>query len=274
VAYAGERFERRDLAATVGGIIGASVVGGLVGRVGSGWVAARVGWRPAFALFAGLTALAALAVWRGLEGGRTGAGVGLARTTRGLARHLSDPPLVGAYLVGFFLFFGFAGIFTYLPFLLSGPPYRLSTSLVSSAYLVYAAGVAVSPLAGRLSGLVPPRRMIALGLAVAASGIGLTLAPGLPFVFGGLVALVVGMFTAQAVVPAFVNTTAREAKGSASGLYLSAYYLGGTIGSALPGLAWQAAGWRGAAGTCLGAMGLAFLANATLCGLPARRSAG
>jgi YNFM family putative membrane transporter len=78
------------------------------------------------------------------------------------------------------------------------------------------------------------------------------------------------MYTAQAVVPAFVNTTAREAKGSASGLYLTAYYLGGTLGSVVPGLAWQAAGWPGVVAACLAATFLAFAANATLCGLPPR----
>jgi MFS transporter, YNFM family, putative membrane transport protein len=269
VAYAGERFQRRDLAAAVGGIIAASVLGGLLSRVGAGWIAAHRGWRAAFAIYAAFTAAAAALVWRGLEGGG-GRGGGLAAATRGLGRHLRDPPLLGAYLVGFGLFFGFIGVFTYLPYLLAGPPHRLTTGLVSSAYLVYAFGILVSPLAGRLSARAPPRRLVALGLAVAAGGMGLTLLRPLAAVVGGLVVLVVGMFTAQAVVPAFVNTTAREAKASASGLYLTAYYLGGTLGSAIPGLAWQAAGWPGVIATCVAALAVAALANASLCGLPPR----
>jgi YNFM family putative membrane transporter len=269
VAYAGDHFERRDLAAVVGGIIAASVLGGLLSRVGAGAIAAHLGWRAAFIAYGAGTALAAALVWRGLEGGR-GAGGGLAAATRGLGRHIGDPPLLGAYLVGFSLFFGFIGIFTYLPYLLAGPPHRLSTGPISMAYLVYAFGVAVSPVAGRLSARVPPRRVIAVGLAIAATGMGLTLLRPLAAVAAGLVVLVLGMFTAQAVVPAFVNTTAREAKGSASGLYLTAYYLGGTLGSVVPGLAWQAAAWPGVVAACLGATSLAFAANATLCGLPPR----
>jgi YNFM family putative membrane transporter len=269
VAYAGDRFDRGDLAAAVGGIIAASVLGGLLSRVGAGWIAARLGWRAAFAAYGAGTAVVAALVWRGLEGGG-GRGGGLASATRGLGRHLRDPPLLGAYLVGFALFFGFIGIFTYLPYLLSAPPHGLSTGLVSSAYLVYAFGVAVSPLAGRLSARAPPRRVVGAGLAVAAAGMGLTLLRPLAAVAAGLVVLVIGMFTAQAVVPAFVNRTAREARGSASGLYLTAYYLGGTLGSVLPGLAWQAAGWPGVVATCLAALAVAGLANATLCALPPR----
>lgn len=271
VAYAGDRFERRDLAATVGGIIGASVVGGLTGRVGAGLIAAQLGWRTSFVVFAVLTAAAAALVWQGLDAGRPVGHGGLSAATRGLLGHLRDPRLLGAYLSGASLFFGWMGIFTYLPYLLSGAPHRLSTALVSSVYLVYAAGVPTSPVAGRLSATVPPRRLVGLGLLVAALGMALTLLAPLGLVVAGLVVLVLGTFTAQAVLPAFVNTTARRAKGSASGLYLSAYYLGGTLGSTLPGLAWQAWGWPGVVGSCAAATGVAMVANATLCGMPAPR---
>lgn len=272
VAYAGDRLPRRELGAAVGGIIGASVVGGLVGRVAGGLVASWLGWRASFLCFGLLTAAAALAVGRGLEGGRPPGGEGLGAATRGLLSHLGNPPLVGAYLAGLSLFFGWIGVFTYLPYLLTAPPHGLSTALVSSVYLVYAAGVPVSPWAGRLSQRVPPRRVVGAGLAVAAGGVLLTLAAPLAVVLAGLVVLVLGTFAAQAVLPAFVNGTAVGAKGSASGLYLSAYYLGGTLGSWAPGLAWQAWGWPGVALCCAAAFGVSLALDATVCGLPARRA--
>jgi YNFM family putative membrane transporter len=271
VAYAGDRLPPSELGRAVAGIIAASVVGGLLGRVGSGLVASVSGWRGAFVVFAGLTALAT-AVCRGglVDDGRRTASGGLGAATRGLWAHLTNPPLLGAYLVGFTLLFGWSGVFTYLPYLLSGPPHGLSTGAISSVYLVYAAGVVASPVAGRLSARVGSRRLVALGLGTAALGILLTLAAPLAVVVAGLAVLVLGMFTAQAVVPAFVNATARHAKGSAGGLYLSAYYLGGTLGASLPGLAWERLGWPGVVACCTVALGLAALTNATLCGLPPR----
>ena len=92
-----------------------------------------------------------------------------------------------------------------------------------------------------------------------------TLVRSLPLVVAGLVVLVIGTFTAQAVVPAFVNRTATRAKGGASALYLTSYYLGGTLGSVLPGLAWQAFGWGGVIAACGAAVLVAFAANALLC---------
>jgi len=169
-------------------------------------------------------------------------------------------------VVGGALFFAFIGIFTYLPFRLAAPPYLLPTGVISSVYLVYAAGVLSSRVAGRLSGRIAPRTLIAVGLAVEAAGMALTVARPLALVVLGLVVLVVGTFIAQAVAPAFVNMTAETAKGGASALYLTSYYVGGTLGAALPGLAWQAAGWSGVVAACVAATVVAMLANALLCG--------
>jgi YNFM family putative membrane transporter len=273
VAYAGDRFGARDLPAVVGGVIAASVVGGLLGRVLAGAVAARAGWRAPFILFAALTAVAAALLARGLAPGGARRPGGLGAAWSGMLGHLRDARLVGAYLVGGSLFFGWTGIFTYLPFHLAAPPYALPTAAISSVYLVYAAGIVSSPVAGRLSGRIAPRTLIMVGLALEAAGMVLTAARPLPLVVVGLVVLVLGTFTAQAVVPAFVNVTAETAKGGASALYLTCYYVGGTLGSVIPGLALQAAGWPGVVASCAAAVGAALVANALLCGRMPRMAA-
>jgi YNFM family putative membrane transporter len=257
----------------VGGIISASLTGGLLGRVLAGAIAARWSWRVSFASFAVLTAIAAFLLARGLAGSAAGERRSLGAAWGGMVRHLADPPLAGAYLVGASLFFGWMGIFTFLPFRLSAPPYGLSTGTISSVYLVYAAGAIVSPISGRLSMRIPPRRLIAAGLALEATGIAMLLARPLPLTVLGLVVLVSGGMTAQAIAPAFVNLTARTAKGGANALYLTAYYLGGTLGASLPGLAFQAVGWEGVVAVCGAGVGVALLANAALCGRPSRQAA-
>jgi YNFM family putative membrane transporter len=275
VAYAGDRFGHGGLPSVVAGIIAASVIGGLLGRVLAGGIAAVGGWRAPFVVFAVLTALAALLLWRGLAPSGPARRTGAREAWAAMFAHLRDPRLVGAYLVGGALFFAFIGIFTYLPFRLAAPPYALPTGVISSVYLVYAAGAVSSRAAGRLTGRFSPRGLIAVGLAVEAAGMALTLARPLALVIAGLVVLVIGTFVAQAVAPAFVNATAETAKGGASALYLTSYYVGGTLGSVLPGLAWQAAGWSGVVGACVAATVIAMVANALLCGrVPSRRAAG
>ncbi|HEY6003816.1 MAG TPA: MFS transporter, partial [Anaeromyxobacter sp.] len=272
VAYAGDRFHVSELPSVVGGIISAGITGGLLGRVLAGAIAARWSWRVSFASFSIMTAVAAFLLSRGLARGEAGERRSLGAAWAGMVRHLTDPPLAGAYLVGASLFFGWIGIFTFLPFRLAAPPYGLSTGAISSVYLVYAAGAVMSPISGRLSMRIPPRRLIAAGLVVEAIGIAMLLARPLPLAVLGLVVLVSGAMTAQAIAPTFVNVTARTAKGGANALYLTAYYLGGTLGASLPGLALQAVGWEGVVAVCEGGVVLALLANAFLCGRPSRQA--
>lgn len=266
VAYLGDQYPPERLGGLVGGWISATVAGGLSGRVLSGLITDLLGWRAAFVAFAAVTLLCALAMAAALPPDQPRPAGGWLMAYGGMLRHLRNPRLLAAFLIGGMLFFGFIGVFTYLPYYLSAPPYRLPPAIVSLLYVVYLAGVIVAPLAGRLSARRSRRGLIAAGLAIAMLGVAGTLLPGLPLIVTSLLVLCAGMFTAQAVAPAYVNASAAEAKGGASALYLMCYYIGGTLGAALPGLAWQAMGWPGVVAVCLGALGAALIASAALRG--------
>lgn len=265
VAYLGDVVEPEALGGVVGGWIAANVAGGLTGRIASGIITDLLGWRAVFVVFGVLTFSVAVLLaiflprdvhvhrssWRGAYAG--------------MLAHLLNRRLLGAFLIGGSLFFGFIGIFTYLPFYLTAGPFFVPAGWVAFAYVSYLAGVIVSPLAGRLSARIDRRLLMAGGLLVACAGIMLTLILRLPSIVAGLFVLCTGMFTAQAVAPAFVNTVAPRAKGGAGALYLTFYYAGGTLGAVLPGLAWQGHGWPGVAAVCAGSFLLALLANWLLC---------
>lgn len=261
VAYLGDLVGPAGFGRAVGGWIAANVAGGLTGRVASGVITELAGWRVVFVVFAALTLLCAAGLALALPRDRGGGAGGWAQAYGAMAGHLGDRRLRLAFLIGGTLFFGFLGVFTYLPYYLTGPPFGLSPALVAFAYVSYLAGVVVSPLAGRASARLGRRALIAAGLLVAALGVALTLVPSAPVVVAGLFVLCTGMFTAQAVAPALVNSLARQAKGGAGALYLVCYYTGGTLGAVLPGLAWQQAGWPGVAGACAAAFAAALLAN-------------
>ncbi|GEJ55300.1 MFS transporter [Anaeromyxobacter diazotrophicus] len=271
VAYAGDRWPPDRLTRVVAGIMGAAVAGGLLGRVMAGPVTAAFGWRATFLVGAAATALGAAGLARELAPADARQPLGLRRAYAGVLGHLREPRLVGAFLIGACLFFGWMGLFTFLPYHLTSARYRLPTALVSSVYLVYAAGVVASPVAGRLVQRVSPRAVMAAGLAAGALGAVLTLAGPLPIVVLGLVVFVGGAYTAQAVAPSFVNASARTAKGGANALYLTFYYVGGTFGASVPGLAWQRGGWPGVVAACVAAQAAALAANALLCGRRLRR---
>jgi YNFM family putative membrane transporter len=112
--------------------------------------------------------------------------------------------------------------------------------------------------------------VIAFGLALATAASIATLATPLWAVVAALVLFTLGMFTAQAVAPGYVNASARTAKGGASALYLTFYYLGGALGSWLPGLAFARWEWNGVVGCSVASLVVAMVANGTLCRTPLR----
>lgn len=261
VAHIGDTLPPGRIGQAVGLWIASNVIGGLVGRVASGWIADLLDWRASFLAFAALTAVAALALRQWLIADAPHPGP-LARSARAdMAMHLRDPRLRSASVIGAALFFAFIGTFTYLPYLLTAPPYSLPTALVGSAYVTYIAGVFTSPLAGRLSTRVHRLDLSAAGLLIAALGLALTLLPSLVAILCGLLTLCVGNFLSQAVMPAHVNATAARAKGAASALYGSFYYGGAVLGAFLPGLALSAWGWPGVVGACVLGLLLALIVN-------------
>ncbi len=266
VAYIGDYYSEADLGPKVGGWIAASVAGGLIGRVLAGLLAAAANWRTPFVFFGLLTLVGAAAIARGLPAIQVPGGPRLGGAYRGMFVHFGNRRLIGAFLIGGGVFFCFIGIFTYLPYYLTAPPFRLSTALVSSVYLVYVAGVFTSLVSGQLSRRVGRRAVMAVGLAIAFAGVLGTLIHSLAAVVVSLVILCVGMFTVQSTAPAFVNANARGAKGAAGALYVTFYYVGASLGSLLPGYAWQAWGWPGVASACAAALVAGLLADGILCG--------
>lgn len=268
VAYLGDAYSPEELGPKVGGWIAASVAGGLTGRVVSGLLADWVDWRAPFVLFGVLTALAAAGLARELPRAperERASRPRLAAARQDLLSHFSNRRVVGAFVIGTGVFFCFIGVFTYLPYYLTAAPFRLSTAFVSSIYLVYVAGIFTSIVTGRLSSRFGGRLVMAAGLVIAAAGVAGTLVRSVPFIVVSLVVLCVGMFAVQSTAPAFVNGNAAGAKGAAGALYVAFYYVGATLGSSLPGYAWQAWGWRGVAASCVAALGVGLAADAVLC---------
>jgi predicted MFS family arabinose efflux permease len=70
----------------------------------------------------------------------------------------------------------------------------------------------------------------------------------------------VGTFFAQAAATGFVGRAATADRGSASGIYLGCYFLGGLVGTAILGQIFDQLGWL----SCVAGIALALIAAALL----------
>ena len=111
-------------------------------------------------------------------------------------------------------------------------------------YFVFLPAIFTTPLAGRIARRFGTRPTFWGAMGVAGAGLPLLLTPSLPAVLIGLVLVGVGTFFAQDTATGFIGRAATADRGSASGLYLACYFLGGLVGTAVLGQVFDRLGWE------------------------------
>jgi MFS transporter, YNFM family, putative membrane transport protein len=139
-------------------------------------------------------------------------------------------------------------MFTYVPFRLAAPPFSLSTAALGLIFLTYLVGAVVTPFAGRGIDAYGHRAVLVAALGLCGTGALMTLAPALTIVTAGLSLFATGVFFAQAASSSHVAHHATHGRGLAIGLYATCYYIGGSVGGAVPAKLWDAGGWRACVG--------------------------
>jgi predicted MFS family arabinose efflux permease len=257
VAYIGDEWPASEVAGVAGLYMTGASLGGFSGRFIPGIVTDLVGWRGAFLVLAALTLAIALAFTLMLERERRFVrSEGLRASIAQMLRHLRNPRLVAIYAVGFGVLFNFIVVFTYVSFHLAAPPYNFSPSLLGTIFLTYLIGSATTPLIGRAVSRFGRRRFILGVIFFWAIGALLLLAAPVPAIIAGLALCAVCGMMCQGVSTAYVASFAKEGRSSAVGLYVTSFYVGGSVGALLPGLTWTSWGWPGAVAMTLGMIAL------------------
>jgi MFS transporter, YNFM family, putative membrane transport protein len=246
VAYIGDEWPPSDVARVAGIYISGSSVGGFCGRFIPGLLTDAIGWRSAVQVVAVITFGAAVIVAATLPPERNFVrSGGLVPSLMQMVKHFRNRRLVATYVIGFGVLFNFIATFTYVIFHLAAPPYLFSPALLGALFLTYLVSSPIVPWVGRAIALFGRRPFILGVIALWIVGALLLLAPPVAVIIAGLTLCAVCGMVCQAVSTGYVTLTAREGRSSAVGLYASMYYIGGSAGAFLTGLAWARAGWAG-----------------------------
>jgi MFS family permease len=204
LAYIGDEWPPAEANGVFGVYASASAIGGFLGRFIPGMLAAYIGWRGGFLVLAFCTCLC---------------------------------------LIGFGELFNLSATLTYLSFHLSAPPFNASPAFLGSIFVVYLVGSGVALWLGPVIAWLGRRTFILCVLGLWAFGILITLSSSLVVIVIGLIIVSTCGILTQATSNSFVATTAKEGTSSAVGLYVTCFYIGGTFGGWLPGVAYESAGW-------------------------------
>jgi MFS transporter, YNFM family, putative membrane transport protein len=245
VAYINDEWAGAGTGAVLSSYVSGTVLGGFSCRFISGLVASHFGWRWVFVVLGVLTLAGAGAIARLLEPERhphhavRWEGSWFAA----VMSHLKNRQLLGTYLVGFCVLFSLVAIFTYVTFYLAAPPFNLEPAALGSIFFVYLIGAAANPVAGRAIDRFGQRAVLACGIGAGVAGVFLTLFHSLWMVGLGLTICSSGVFAATTAANNFVGAAAEHSRSLAVGLYAAFYYVGGSLGAAVPGYFWNVGGW-------------------------------
>jgi len=244
VAYVQEEWAEGGVGRTMAMYVTGTVVGGFTGRMTAGLIVSHWDWRWAFVAAAAMIAAvtAALQAWLPKES-RFVAEMSGESLVQGIGAHLRNPQLLATFAIGSGMLFTLVGTFTYVTFHLSGAPFRLGPLALGYLFCTYLVGAVVTPPCGRIVDRYGQRTAASLAIGTGVVGILLTLIPNLWTVVAGLALCCSGVFVAQAASSSYIGVAANGRKALAVGMYVTCYYLGGSVGAELPGFLWRFGGW-------------------------------
>ncbi|MBV9025268.1 MAG: MFS transporter [Streptomycetaceae bacterium] len=276
MAYLAEEVSPQAIASAIGLYVAGNSIGGMSSRVIAGFVAQFAGWRAALLVLGVISLVCAIAFRLLAPKARhfTPAAISPRALLRTVTGHLGNPLLVRLYALGLLFMSVFGAVYTVLGYRLTEAPFHLPEGVVGSIFLVYLVGTASSAAAGKLVARAGRRGALYCGIAAVTVGLALTLADSLVTVFAGLVFITAGFFIGHAVASGAVSRTVTSGRAQASALYLTAYYLGNSVGGTLGATAFHATGWPGTVAVGLTAVvaATAITLYGTRCAVAERRA--
>ena len=261
--------ERRGQA--IGTVMTGLLLGILLARSFAGWVSSLGGWRTVFFAAAVMNAVFVPLMLKVMPRLEPKQKLTYPQALRSLWTIFRTQPLLReSGMIGGLTFAAFSCFWTTLAFLLHAD-YGLGPGAAGTFGVVGAAGALVAPLAGRLADRHGTRYVITMaGAAVTASFGWLWLQEkvhaSVPL---HMVAMVVGVIALDAgtQMTQVANQTRifglnPGARSRLNTIYMTIYFVGGALGSALSSLVWERFQWTGVCGLATGLMLLTGLVHA------------
>ncbi len=240
-SYLAYTVDREHIQRAMTWYVAANILGGLVGRVVSGWVATTSQWRYTFFLIAAVLAGCFAAVTRMRADSRLSLSPVRLRAVMPILR---NGDIAKLYAVGFTIFFAFMALLTFLPFRLKEIDPSCSAFAISMTYSGFLMGIFSSAMATTIIRFAGgEKRAMTIGLGIYGISMLLINVPSVAAIFAIMFVMSGGMFFVHAVAMGTMNKLAEENRAVANGLYISIYYTGAALGSYVPGLIYQSAGW-------------------------------
>jgi predicted MFS family arabinose efflux permease len=262
--------ERRGQA--IGSVMTGLLLGILLARSFAGWLSRLNGWRTVFFVAAAMNAAFVPIIYRAMPRMQPRERLSYADTMRSLwTLFRTEPLLREAGVMGGLVFASFSCFWTTIVFLLQSR-YGMGPGVAGTFGVVGAAGALVAPFAGRLADRRGTRYVVsAAGAVLTGSYAWLwmserahgSVALHMMGLVVGVIALDVGAQMMQVANQTRIFGLGAQARSRLNTIYMTMYFVGGAIGSALATLAWSRWQWDGVFVLEMGLIAAAGVRHAT-----------
>ncbi len=232
----------------IGIIMGGLLSGILLSRTLSGAAAELWGWRTVYWIACGLMVTMALLVYKMIPPERPGFKGNYFVLMSSLIKLFRSQKLVReSAWIGGCTFGALSAFWSTMAFLLEKPPFNYSLSIIGLFGVVGLAGALVSPLIGAINDKKGAKLPMQVGIIIMILGYGILFYGKLSIVIiiAGIILIDVGMQSAHIPNLTRVTSILPSARTRLNTIYMTSFFLGGTIGSIVGSYAWDQAGWKG-----------------------------
>jgi predicted MFS family arabinose efflux permease len=266
VPIAPELADDEERGRAVGTVMTGLLLGILLARSVSGWIASFFGWRAVFIFAAACSAAFVPLMLRNLPKLPPHTPLPYTQALRSLWTLIRTQPLLReSAVIGGLVFAAFSAFWTTLVFLLGSKHYHLGAGTAGSFGILGATGALIAPVAGRVADRRGSRAVVTLGLVLLSLGFCILWLLGY-HILGlvlGVIILDLGAQANQIANQTRIFGLEPGARGRINTIYMTIFFLGGSLGSLFSTMAWARWGWGGVCALGLGLLGLAALRHAT-----------
>lgn len=241
-AYLAKTLPPERLNIVMGSYVSATVIGGLGGRLLGGFIHEPLHWRYAFVSAAVLILVTSIIAYKGLP--KQSEESTRKRSNISYWQLVKQWQFFRLFLCAMGSFAVFSSIFNYLPFRLVEAPFNFSTQMITLLYLAYIMGIFMGPISGRISNRLGSGITLIGGSLVLASGLVMISLPYIAAIVCGLILVCTGFFCVHAAAIGALNRKLSSGQGRANALYVLFYYIGGSLGITVSGIAYEYGGWN------------------------------
>lgn len=248
IPFAASLARPEERGRVVGMIMSGLLIGILLARTVSGFLGARLGWRAMYWIAAGLMILLLLVLRALLPKDRPGTSISYPRLLRSLWDFIRDEPVLReASVFGGLAFGAFSAFWVTLVFFLGTAPYHYGSDVAGLFGLVGVVGALAASLVGKWADRVEARRITGGMLLIALAAFVVFWLAG-SWLWGLIVGVILLDFGTQG---AHISNQSRifalnpGASSRLNTVYMTSYFVGGSLGSMLGSYGWSVARWNG-----------------------------